>query len=358
MDFTDVFLTLLPDGSLWDPSEEIFTYGSETQSCVLATNAILGASSWVGLSPKKGDLITVEGSAVGNDGTYTVTQDWSDALSTLIYVDAAFTTELFISVTLTRTLPAGDLKRLLMGCADNHEDMQEFLETLAYLRDPQNTPILADLEKEYGFKLDSGLTEAERRDRLDALVYAPAGTGAASYMQAQLHAGGFTSLYVYQNDKSTDPGAFFGGPGGEMITNPVAYDRTITEARKNQNLWPFVFFIGGTAYYDAYGRIVHIDPVSVSDALKPAFREIVLQCKPVHAWAVAVVNDYRYFTFSDDDTAPTSTTQGFASEDGTTGGYWYEDDADDYYSWVFALLDDDTDAVILDDDTGDLVIDG
>ena len=362
IDFTDAFLSLLPDGALWDPSENDYTYeilvAAAQFSGTLIDGGVSGGSDFEDLSPKAGDSITVSGS-VSNDGTYTVSQDWDSSNPFYIYTEETLVNELAPGTTsFRRHLKAGDLKRMLIGAADNHQIMRDFLRTLAFLRDPQNTPILSDLEKEYGVRTDTGLTEQERRDKLDAIVYAPASSGAADYLQDQLHAAGFTNLYVYRNDKSNDPGMFYGGPGGEMITNNKEYDRTITEARKYQKLWPHVFFIGGQAFYDANGRIIHIDPVPISDALKPTFREIVLQVRPVHSWCVAIVNDTAFFTFAEADTATTDTSKGFASEDGTTGGFWWEGDEDGYYGWVFALIEDDTDSTIIDDDTDDLVIDG
>jgi len=360
LNFTDVFLSLLPDGAVWDPSEKSFTYGSQYNTRVGFLGGLMQADagdSWSEIAPKAGDTISISGS-VSNDGSYEVSQDWSATNERQIYISETFTPEFSANVTVTRSLKAGDLKRMLIGAADNHQIMRDFLRTMAFLRDPQNTPILSDLEKEYGLRTDTGLTEQERRDKLDAIVYAPASSGAADYLQDQLHAAGFTDLYVYRNDKSNDPGMFYGGPGGEMVTNNKEYDRTITEARKYQKLWPHVFFIGGQAFYDANGRIIHIDPVPISDALKPTFREIVLQVRPVHSWCVAVVNDTAFFTFAEADTATTDTSKGFASEDGTTGGFWWEGDEDSYYGWVFALIEDDTDSTLIDDDTDDLVIDG
>ena len=356
LNFTDVFLSLLPSGSLWNLSEAIHTLDEiEIAPVILNGSTMTAPGTWAPFQPETGDLIVVSGSTL-NDGTYTVAADWDATTPAVITVAETFVLEAVGAGIYYRQIKAGDLKRMLTACGDNHQEMRDYLRTLADLRDPQTTTMLSDLEKEYGLKTNTGLTEQQRRDRLDAIVYAPAGTGSASYLQANLQAGGF-DVYVYQNSPVTDPGAFYGGPGGELIVNPENYNRTIEEARLEQKLWPFVFFIGGTAYRDASGKIVHIEPVAISDALKPSFREIVLQCKPVHSWALCVVNEEHYFTFSDDDTCPTDTDMGFASEDGTTGGFWYEEGDDFDPPWVQVLLDADGN-VVIDDETGAALIDG
>lgn len=361
LDFAALSQALLPSGSLWVPSEPLYSYGTETfsDSEFTAAGEIICnelGKDWTALAPQRGDLLIVSGSA-SNDGTYQVI-GINTRLTTVLYVDAVLTPEvLATTLTVERQVYAGDLKKVLLAMGDNHQEMRDYLYTLAFLRDPQNTTILTDLEKEYGLRSDNqALTEQQRRDRLDAIVYAPRGTGAASYLQAQLQAGGF-AVYVYQNSPSTDPGAFFGGPGGELICNHLPYDRTITEARKDQSLWPHVFFIGGTAVLNDSGRIVHIDPVVISDALKPAFREIVLKCKPVHSWALAVINAEGYFTFSDDDSATADTVEGFASADWTTGGWFYEQDVDGFYGWTYVIVEDATGAAVY-DAAGEFLTDG
>lgn len=358
LDFSDIFLSLLPDGSLWRPSETLSSYSSVTVTTVsfAAVGWISTAMGWASLTARRGDLVVISGS-VSNDGTYTVSRDYDADDPTKLYVDATLIPELAVpSVDVTKQVYAGDLKKLFLACGDNHQIMRDYLYMLAFLRDPKNTSYLTDLEKEYGLRANPALTDTERRDRLDAIVYAPRGTGAASYLEAQLQAGGF-NVYVYQNSPATDPGAFFGGPGGELICNHEPYDRTITEARKDQSLWPHVFFIGGEAVLDNSGRIVHIDPVVISEALQPAFREIVLKCKPVHSWALAVINPEGYFTFSDDDSATADTVEGFASADWTTGGWFYEQDVDGYYGWTYVIVEDATGAAVY-DAAGEYLTDG
>lgn len=102
----------------------------------------------------------------------------------------------------------GDTDLLFDGIADNETRVQEFLATLAKIRDPFLTPVLADLEKEYGIITDLDLTEAERRENLAALVYATRGTGSRSYLEARLHEAGFTDLFVYNNSPAVDPNLF------------------------------------------------------------------------------------------------------------------------------------------------------
>lgn len=353
LDFTDVFIALLPEGSLWGLNEEEFSYTPEVHNPVyfFAPNVIsLGPSDTFDWDYKRGDFIDVNGSGVA-DGKYIV-ENTGTYGSGAPYIEVKESTipsgTASVPTTLTRSVAAGDLKRLLTACSDNHQELYEFLGTLAFIRDPKNTPILSDLEKEYGLLVDSGLTEVERRDRLHSLVYAPRGTGAASYLQEQLQAAGFT-IYVYPNSPAADPGAFMGGFGGELVVNSRVYDRNGAEASKDQNLWPFVFFIGGTAITDNDGRILHIENPALTPAQADVIREVILKCKPVHSWAVAVVNDFDFFTLAPGDTAVIDTAKGFESADGLTGGFWW----DVYGSgWEVLVVDDATGDYLVDDAVG------
>lgn len=349
LDFTDVFIALLPEGSLWELNETEFVYGVETQGALKFENDVIRVGSpsptWTTYS---GETIKIAGTSL-NDGTYRVVSAYHQGPFLYITVSVSLTYEVFSgTATVTRAISAGNLKRLLMGCGDNHQALYEFLGTLAFIRDPKNTPILSDLEKEYGLLEDTGLTEAERRDRLHSLVYAPRGTGAASYLQEQLQAAGFT-VYAYPNSPAADPGSVIGGFGGGMVVNSQVYDRTGTEAAKNRNLWPFVFFVGGVAITDSDGRILHIENLALTPAQADVTRELVLKCKPVHSWAVVVVNDWDFFTLAPGDTAVIDTAKGFESEDGLTGGFWWDVRGS---GWTVLVVDDATGDYLVDDATG------
>jgi hypothetical protein len=247
----------------------------------------------------------------------------------------------------------GDFYKTLEGSGLNHKPAFEFIKSIAFTREPLQTPFLSDLEKEYGLITNSSLTEQERRDYLHGVVYAPRSTGTAEYLETQLQAAGF-DVQVHVNSPAVDPGKFYGGGGGEMITNNIFYDRTIVEARHDQALWSYVFFIGGDAVRDSNGYLQAIAPVAISDELKILFRQLVLKYKPVHSWGVAVINaDADYFTFAPTDQAILESARGFGDDTQTTGGYWWDQNLGDLY-----FIDDVTLELIIDDIAGDYLIEG
>ena len=247
---------------------------------------------------------------------------------------------------------SGDLYKTLEGMGDNHTPIYEYLKTLAFIREPLETPILSDLEKEYGLLTNTSLTEQERRDYLHGVVYAPRSTGTYEYLQDQLQAAGF-AVQVHANSPAVDPGMFYGGAGGEMVTNNIFYDRTVAEARADRDLWSFVFFVGGDAVRDTNGELLTIAPVIISEGLVSLFRELILKYKPVHSWGIAVINEADYFTFAPGDEAIIDAPRGFADDTQTTGGYWWEHNLADTF-----LIDDVTYELLVDDVTGDYLLEG
>lgn len=244
----------------------------------------------------------------------------------------------------------GDLYKALEAIGDNNEPVYEFLKNLAYIREPSLTPFLSDLEKEYGLITNSSLTEQERRDYLNGVVYAPPSTGTYEYLQTQLQNAGY-NVQVHVNSPAVDPVRFFGGSGGEMVTNNENYDRTIQEARKYRYLWGHVFFIGGDAVRGPDGELLTIAPIILTGSSKDLFRELILKYKPVHSWAIAICNEADYFTFASGDQAEYDTLRGFSNDTQTTGGYWWTQNAGQVF-----LIDDVTHELLVDDTTGDYLL--
>ena len=221
---------------------------------------------------------------------------------------------------------SGDLYNLLDGSGTNHTTIHTYLKTLAFLREPRLTPILQDLEKEYGFFPNTSLTEAERREYLHGVAYAPASTGTWEYLEEQLQAAGF-AVQVHTNSPAVDPSLFYGGAGGELMTNNILYERSFIGVLKYPLLWSYVFFIGGNDTRAADGSLTAIAPVIIADDLRTKFRELVLKYRPVHSWPIAVINNSDYFMFATADQAEAfPTTQAFSDDDQTTGGYWWRHD--------------------------------
>jgi hypothetical protein len=105
----------------------------------------------------------------------------------------------------------GGLNQLLNGIAENHTGVWDALKTMAHIRDPRSTPILDDLEREFGVYPNPALTDQVRRDKLAAIKYARVGTGSKDNLQNALHTAGFTNLFVWENSPAQDPSIFFGG---------------------------------------------------------------------------------------------------------------------------------------------------
>lgn len=201
----------------------------------------------------------------------------------------------------------GGLDNLLKGIADNHERAREFLSQLAYLRSPLLTPILADLEKEFGILPDATLDEATRRARLEVVKTAAKNDGSLDFLQDSLLAAGFDVL-VHANNPPVDPGFFLfyapsaicgnssavcggsstGSARGELLVNgELSYEQAPVRYAipTDPGYWPLFFFVGGAATRNGSGELTEI-----ADALVPVSRRLelarlILKFKPLHSWA-------------------------------------------------------------------------
>jgi hypothetical protein len=183
------------------------------------------------------------------------------------------------------------LDQLLDGVAGNAQTVYDFISSAAFIRDPKRTPVLRDLEHEYGVRPNPVLSEADRREGLIPIVYARKGTGSKDDLQNKLQDAGFTNLYVTENSPRTDPARFLnggfpamcgratGGFGGKLLVNGALYTSTVdylhvcgnskarcgdaramcgtysgvtkTEIKykipTDSAYWPLIFFVGGEA---------------------------------------------------------------------------------------------------------------
>lgn len=140
----------------------------------------------------------------------------------------------------------GDFDALLNGLGDGLELLRAFVGSLAQAREPEETFILEDLEREYGVVTDIGLTEAVRRTYLHGVKYGAIGLGTAGDVQSRLQAAGFTNVFVYQNDPAIDPDSF-AAPGIELVVNGILEDHPDNYLiPDNIAFWPFIFFVGGS----------------------------------------------------------------------------------------------------------------
>jgi len=165
----------------------------------------------------------------------------------------------------------GDADKLIETIGEAKETIRDYLKSLAHVRAPSLTPILSDLEREYGITPVASLTEAQRRDILAGYAYAKVGIGKDD-LEARLHAAGFTNLFVHQNDPIVNPSFYVGGlwsavcghedtvcgnqyaycgqlgVGGYVLANGPVYEADGTlheyELPAASEAWPMVFFIG------------------------------------------------------------------------------------------------------------------
>lgn len=244
----------------------------------------------------------------------------------------------------------GDLDLLFDGMADNVEVVTDFLQCLPCVRNPQKTPILSDLEREYGKKTDDRLTEQERRDSLSALIHQGDNNGSKDDLQNALNAAGF-GVQVHENSPAVDPDIFLnnvpfmvadgdnayagffpttpgvytsiaGKTGGLLLVNgkiflqvrlytTVAgllymvagnddahsghYEELVQELftyeiPNDPASWPFFFFVGGDATRNVSGELTAIDVVDIDVKRQGEFESLILKFKPIHTWAGLMVN--------------------------------------------------------------------
>lgn len=101
--------------------------------------------------------------------------------------------------------PGGGFDRLLSGMADASRPVFDFLSDIFYLRSPELSEYIEDMEAEYGIEENTRLTDSERRQRVRAIQTAGSGTGAYDFLERQITAAGFPPLEVEPNDPPVDP---------------------------------------------------------------------------------------------------------------------------------------------------------
>lgn len=239
----------------------------------------------------------------------------------------------------------GDFDLLLDGMAENNEEIRIFLSKLAYVREPQKTEILSDLEKEFGI-INKNLTEQERRNRLGSAKYLKNSDGSRDHIQNRLRTAGF-DIFVYDNDPPVDPSQFVnanfkticgssiaicGAAGvicgtansnqllvnGDLIfhsesiqqvvcgnfgaisgnsqavcgrkvtvpdTNNVTYELPVSPGYDH-----LIFFIGGEVTRDPVtDEILLIEPAQISASRRDELESIILKYKPMHSWCGLIV---------------------------------------------------------------------
>lgn len=237
---------------------------------------------------------------------------------------------------------------LLDAMGQNEDRIREYLATLADLRNPDRTPLLSDLEKEYGIKTNNNITEDDRRSQLAGVMFARRADGSLDFLETQLNRAGF-NMRVYHNAPAVDPAGLIYGQAqiycgdtlaqcgepiaqcasfnGELIVNgdvfdmyidyivlcgePLAQcgeptatageftgvvrDRIIYEIPSGmttevERWWNLIFFVGGEVTRGGGGEITAIDFVNIPIQNRKALKQLILKYKPMHSWAAVAVN--------------------------------------------------------------------
>lgn len=238
----------------------------------------------------------------------------------------------------------GDLDKFLDAISLSIEDVKIFLEKLSDIRNPYITPILLDLEKEYGIITKDNISEEIRIAQLAAKIYEIAGTGSEDNLENALQRAGFDVL-VHSNSPAVDPAifldqvfqlvcgdpvnAFAGDPnaycgrvGGYLLVNGTIFSRRpkylsvgdslnafagdpvcvtgyflalIKEIKEYEipddpDAWPFIFFVGGQAIRGGSGELTDIETADVPSERRQEFENIILSYKPIFTWAGLIIN--------------------------------------------------------------------
>ena len=231
----------------------------------------------------------------------------------------------------------GDFDLLMDGISDNYDSVRTFLNTLAFLRDPQRTSILTDLEREYGVVPNSNLSEQERRDRLTVQKNDRISDGSPDTLQQYLRDSGF-DVYVYQNDPAVDPeiivslskiycdgyNAYCGrtdayaqkfftliinglsgfldypslkspyktycGDSAAYCGRPDAYCQKLLIELADSDYWHLIFFIGGSVTRDPVtDEITYMEAASIPWDRRLEFVKLIMKYKPLHSWGAAKI---------------------------------------------------------------------
>lgn len=244
----------------------------------------------------------------------------------------------------------GDMDKLIEALAENDDRLSEDLCCLCAIRDPFLTPLLSDLEKEYGIQTDLNLSEEDRRMQLATVVYKGDNGGSKDDLQTALQAAGF-DVQVHENSPAVDPDIFLnsipfmvaggdnafagffpvnpgeytsiaGKTGGDLLVNGAVFEQRpdYTSVADEDNMvagngsaqagrfteliqeeivypipddpasWPFFFFVGGDATRDGSGALTAIETADVPRSRQVAFERIILRYKPIHSWAGLIIN--------------------------------------------------------------------
>lgn len=250
-----------------------------------------------------------------------------------------------------RPATGGMEDRLFDGMADNSEAVRSFVAQLSNIRDPYTTPILPELEREYGIQTNMGLTLATRQAALANRKFNRASMGTPANLQTALNLAGFGvggyGLQVIDNNGGADPRQWVGGApylfcgqtvgsgygccgntyafagqtgGGQHIVNgnlytiapnywgcgmaticcgnnlaycgyytSLNYSPYVYSVPADSGYWPLVFFLAQSATYTG-ATVATLTFGNIPSIRQQELVELVLRYKPIHTWAILMAN--------------------------------------------------------------------
>jgi hypothetical protein len=236
----------------------------------------------------------------------------------------------------------GDLDLVQQADGEILDTMISTAQEIGFFRDPLLTPILDDLEREFGILKNSNISEELRRQQLNAKKFRIDIDGTATDLQDALDAAGF-DLQVHKNNPPVDPAifltqnfqmvaggvdsvagnenAFAGLLGGYLLVNGPTYLQTpaydmqagglnsvsgnaeavaghFLRLQKNAieytipvdpNNWGYVFYVGGDATRNVSGELTKIEQGLVPTERINELETIILSIKPLFSWAAMII---------------------------------------------------------------------
>ncbi len=179
----------------------------------------------------------------------------------------------------------GDFDKLLQGLGEVTQDAIDYTRTIGEIREPESTPILEDLEREFGVKLPV-IEEPIRRARLASRKYVRRRDGTLEQMDFFLQEAGF-DLNIFPNDPAVDPANI----GTELLVNNLRQgDNNIYSIPTDSQHWPLFIFIGGDATFGGGGEITSVDKADVDIRRRHELRNLIMTLKGMGIWVILRVN--------------------------------------------------------------------
>ncbi len=244
--------------------------------------------------------------------------------------------------------PDQDLDNFNQATADNVKLITDEMFKLAFIRCPDKTEVLPDLEREYGIVPNDNLSDEERRMILGIEKYKQESDGSIDTITTDaLHRAGFTNITAYENDPAVDPDSIIGTKNfmtcgsdnsfcgyqplvgeeeaicgikttkGYVLANGTLFlitpdidsvcgnmycgnqendscghfletkqDEIIYPITDDPNRWARFIFVGGTVVRGGSGEIISISTIEVSEDDRNRLEREILKFKPIETWAI------------------------------------------------------------------------